>query len=674
MGSTPSIRPSSSATDSHAPPSIPSITSDRNSPAFETQLQSRLEHRLSTPSQRTLSSVSHRTESTPLPRTRSAPGDKPTESSSERKRDASEVRTDSASSKPGGRSERASGTETRRATSARSEPHRSQRSESTAVASASPQPDPDGSQKVEVERGSNEFADPSILPLGAAATSDALLALAAPITQPAFASSLVSLPSRHESGEGSSLDAVKAEGNAGEMQTLPEAASTSVDTATPALLPTTGGQNSQSLASSARSNAAMTTTSPQGSELNSQGSSQDVSIDPLKLRALLNAPTTSSLSFSQSALTANSSLQADLMQGAASALQVSDEPSGQPALDAQATDVPLISPARLSTVFGSAGPKSSDGTSAAEVGRMVSHQNLNLDSKSLAAPSGFQMSDASARESESEDRVMDAGSFPISAASIGSSSELHTANLPLQSQRMPEASTQAASVDAADGITAARSMDGVDVLRQEILSRVVDVRHQDSGSMSVVLRPDPSTELNVQLRRREGGGVEVVVRMDRGEVGAYQSSWASLQHSFSQHGVRLADLQVATSGANAESLKGARFTSDALTSAVALNHGLPALMGQGSASGSGADSQEGFHRGSRTDLGDTSFAGSSSSGQFGSQLRDRQSSGDAANAADLVDTRGVNPGGRKRESSDTTYTPRHTVNESIDSSRLETWA
>ncbi|HAM73195.1 MAG TPA: hypothetical protein DCM86_16285 [Verrucomicrobiales bacterium] len=96
---------------------------------------------------------------------------------------------------------------------------------------------------------------------------------------------------------------------------------------------------------------------------------------------------------------------------------------------------------------------------------------------------------------------------------------------------------------------------GIDALRETILNRTVEVRQEGLSSMSVVLRPDSSTELAVQIRSTDGG-MEVHVRVERGDSSALQSGWPALQHTLFQHGIRLAGLDVAAHAATAMRLSG----------------------------------------------------------------------------------------------------------------------
>jgi hypothetical protein len=88
------------------------------------------------------------------------------------------------------------------------------------------------------------------------------------------------------------------------------------------------------------------------------------------------------------------------------------------------------------------------------------------------------------------------------------------------------------------------SVAGINALRDEIQMRAVEVRTQDLSSMTVVLRPDPSTELAIQLRS-SGDRVEVHVRVERGDSTALQGQWTALQESLSHRGVSLSALETA---------------------------------------------------------------------------------------------------------------------------------
>ena len=71
--------------------------------------------------------------------------------------------------------------------------------------------------------------------------------------------------------------------------------------------------------------------------------------------------------------------------------------------------------------------------------------------------------------------------------------------------------------------------------------QVVRFRQTAREAVEVVLKPDSKTELHVQLVQRSGQ-IEASVRCDRGDAQALGSSWARLQESLAQQGVRLAPL------------------------------------------------------------------------------------------------------------------------------------
>lgn len=63
-----------------------------------------------------------------------------------------------------------------------------------------------------------------------------------------------------------------------------------------------------------------------------------------------------------------------------------------------------------------------------------------------------------------------------------------------------------------------------------------------TGSMTAVLRPDPSSELRVELRRRSGG-IEIRATVERGDSQAIAEGWSGLQQQLRSQGIELLSLE-----------------------------------------------------------------------------------------------------------------------------------
>jgi len=78
-------------------------------------------------------------------------------------------------------------------------------------------------------------------------------------------------------------------------------------------------------------------------------------------------------------------------------------------------------------------------------------------------------------------------------------------------------------------------------LAAEITESVVAFKRVGANSLDVSLRPDRSTEISLHLSLRNGQ-VEIVARLERGDVESLQAHWGTLQQSLSQQGVRVSHL------------------------------------------------------------------------------------------------------------------------------------
>lgn len=78
---------------------------------------------------------------------------------------------------------------------------------------------------------------------------------------------------------------------------------------------------------------------------------------------------------------------------------------------------------------------------------------------------------------------------------------------------------------------------------QELLSgEVVLLQRLRTGSMTAVLRPDPGSELRVELRRRQGA-IEIRATVERGDARAIAEGWPELQQQLRGQGIHLFSLE-----------------------------------------------------------------------------------------------------------------------------------
>ena len=78
---------------------------------------------------------------------------------------------------------------------------------------------------------------------------------------------------------------------------------------------------------------------------------------------------------------------------------------------------------------------------------------------------------------------------------------------------------------------------------QELLSgEVVLLQRLRTGSMTAVLRPDPGSELRVELRRRQGS-IEIRATVERGDARAIAEGWPELQQQLRGQGIHLFSLE-----------------------------------------------------------------------------------------------------------------------------------
>jgi len=78
---------------------------------------------------------------------------------------------------------------------------------------------------------------------------------------------------------------------------------------------------------------------------------------------------------------------------------------------------------------------------------------------------------------------------------------------------------------------------------QELLSgELVLLQRLRTGSMTAVLRPDPGSELRVELRRRQGT-IEIRATVERGDSRAISEGWPELQQQLRGQGIHLHSLE-----------------------------------------------------------------------------------------------------------------------------------
>lgn len=84
----------------------------------------------------------------------------------------------------------------------------------------------------------------------------------------------------------------------------------------------------------------------------------------------------------------------------------------------------------------------------------------------------------------------------------------------------------------------------LDSLTTSIADRVVELKQLTVSTLSVVLRPDPQTELRMDLNHR-GDTVEVYVQCAQGDVQLLKAHWAPMQESLARQGIVVASLNTA---------------------------------------------------------------------------------------------------------------------------------
>lgn len=101
--------------------------------------------------------------------------------------------------------------------------------------------------------------------------------------------------------------------------------------------------------------------------------------------------------------------------------------------------------------------------------------------------------------------------------------------------------------------TGGRMPAGFHAARLHPLITEAALRLQDSGrdSVTVTLRPDPGTELNLEIRVVEGR-LEARMEVQTGDAAGLESNWRELQQRLEDHGIRLADPGTALGGTSGD--------------------------------------------------------------------------------------------------------------------------
>jgi hypothetical protein len=91
-----------------------------------------------------------------------------------------------------------------------------------------------------------------------------------------------------------------------------------------------------------------------------------------------------------------------------------------------------------------------------------------------------------------------------------------------------------------------------------ILDSAIELKQSKAESISVVLRPDPTTELHLQLHLRRDF-VDVSARMEMGDSEGLRAEWHRLQETLAEHGIRVSALHDSSSANLQSSGHGAGF-------------------------------------------------------------------------------------------------------------------
>jgi hypothetical protein len=89
---------------------------------------------------------------------------------------------------------------------------------------------------------------------------------------------------------------------------------------------------------------------------------------------------------------------------------------------------------------------------------------------------------------------------------------------------------------------AASATASVEQLANRVLEAVAELRRLQPDSMSVLIKPDPHTELHLHLQL-QNGAVEIEAKVQRGDFPGLSLQWAQLQQNLATQGIRLSGLQ-----------------------------------------------------------------------------------------------------------------------------------
>lgn len=88
---------------------------------------------------------------------------------------------------------------------------------------------------------------------------------------------------------------------------------------------------------------------------------------------------------------------------------------------------------------------------------------------------------------------------------------------------------------------ASRADAATEAVRRAIEIAAPGLNRPEGGSVSLILRPDPNTELALHVKVQQGR-IEALAVVERGDVAALGAGWTHLQSRLAEQGVRLAPL------------------------------------------------------------------------------------------------------------------------------------